>query len=301
MVTGGDDKKVNVWAVGRPSCFMSLSGHTTPVDCVQFNQVEELVCAGSRAGALKVWDLEAAKLIRTLNGHKYSIRCVDFHPYGDFLVSGSLDSSIKIWDSRKKGCLYTYNGHKSSVNSVRFSPDGNWIASGGDDASVKIWDIRVGRVLKDFTDHVNAVNCVEFHPREFLLATGGSDRAVHIFDMEHLNLISSERDLGSVRALCFNPGVSDVECLFAGIRDYLKVIGWEPSRLFDSVPVNWGKICDISIAQNQLVSKIIMRDLVEVFVEVVCIFWLPLWRRTERQRRYKLEYKYIWIVSPHLA
>lgn len=66
MVTGGDDKKVNVWAVGRPSCFMSLSGHTTPVDCVQFNQVEELVCAGSRAGALKVWDLEAAKLIRTL-------------------------------------------------------------------------------------------------------------------------------------------------------------------------------------------------------------------------------------------
>lgn len=99
----------------------SLSGHSTPVDCVRFSITEEQVwrycfkfvkllhiqnftlyiyefqvCAGSAAGALKIWDLESAKMLRTLTGHRASIRCVDFHPYGDFLASGSSDSGIKV-------------------------------------------------------------------------------------------------------------------------------------------------------------------------------------------------------------
>ncbi|CAG9825800.1 unnamed protein product [Phaedon cochleariae] len=252
MVTGGDDKKVNLWAIGKQSCFMSLSGHTTPVDCVQFNQLEELVCAGSRAGALKVWDLEAAKLVRTLNGHKYAIKCIDFHPYGDFLVSGSADSSIKMWDTRKKGVLFTYNGHKGTVNSVKFSPDGQWIATGGEDSSLKIWDLRVGRVLKDFQEHINPVTCVEFHPHEFLLASGSIDRSVNFYDLENFNLVSTEPEIGAVRCLCFNP---DGECMFTGTRDYLKVVGWEPNRLYDSIPVYWGRVSDISTATNQLVCR----------------------------------------------
>jgi len=63
---------------------------------VQFGHTEELVCAGSQTGTLKIWDLEAAKIVRTLTGHKSTIRCMDFHPYGDFLTSGSLDTSIKV-------------------------------------------------------------------------------------------------------------------------------------------------------------------------------------------------------------
>ncbi|RZB38685.1 katanin p80 WD40 repeat-containing subunit B1, partial [Asbolus verrucosus] len=263
MVTGGDDKKVNLWAIGKQSCFMSLSGHTTPIECVQFNQFEELVCAGSRAGALKVWDLEAAKLVRTLNGHKNSIKCMDFHPYGDFLASGGADSAVKMWDSRKKGCIFTYNGHKATINSIKFSPDGHWIASGSDDSTLKIWDLRVGRVLKEFGEHLDAVTCVEFHPHEFLLASGSADRSVQLFDLENFNVVSSERDLGLVRCLCFNP---DGECLFVGVRDYLKVVGWEPNRLFDSVPVNWSRVNDISIAQNQLVGASFHLTNVQVYV-----------------------------------
>uniref|UniRef100_A0A1Y1KUQ5 Katanin p80 WD40 repeat-containing subunit B1 n=1 Tax=Photinus pyralis TaxID=7054 RepID=A0A1Y1KUQ5_PHOPY len=263
MVTGGDDKKVNLWAIGKQSCFMSLSGHTTPIECVQFNHVEELVCAGSRAGALKVWDLEAAKLVRTLTGHRDSIKCVDFHPYGDFLVSGGSDSTIKLWDSRKKGCICTFPGHTTTVNSLKFSPDGQWIASGGEDSRIKIWDLRVGRVLKEFTEHMNSVTCVEFHPHEFLLASGSTDRSVHFFDLENFNVVSTERDVGSVRCLWFNP---DGECLFTAVRDYLKVIGWEPNRLYDSVPVNWGRICDISTAQHQLVGASFHLTTVTVYV-----------------------------------
>ncbi|XP_035210369.1 katanin p80 WD40 repeat-containing subunit B1-like [Stegodyphus dumicola] len=142
MVTGGEDKKVNLWAVGKSNCIMSLSGHTSPIECVKFGQCEDIVCAGSTNGAIKIWDLDAAKIIRTLLGHKGKVKCVDFHPYGDFVASGSSDSNIKLWDKRRKGSIFTYKGHNKSVNALKFSPDGRWIASGCDDGIIKSCFIR---------------------------------------------------------------------------------------------------------------------------------------------------------------
>ncbi|XP_069695123.1 katanin p80 WD40 repeat-containing subunit B1 isoform X2 [Periplaneta americana] len=252
LVTGGDDKKVNLWAVGKHNCIMSLSGHTTPVECVQFGHTEELVCAGSQTGALKIWDLEAAKIVRTLTGHKATIRCMDFHPYGDFLTSGSLDTSIKLWDIRRKGCIFTYKGHKMTVNSLKFSPDGQWIASAGEEGLVKLWDIRAGRLLKEFPDHGGPVTAVEFHPNEFLLASSSSDRTVNFWDLENFQLVSTtDRDCGAIRCIYFSPGG---ECLYAGSMDVLKVYGWEPARTYDTIPMGWGKVQDIATAQNQLIG-----------------------------------------------
>lgn len=74
----------------------SLGGHTTAIEAVRFSPTEELVCAGSAAGAVKVWDLEAARMVRTLTGHRGGIRALDFHPYGDFLATGSADTNIKV-------------------------------------------------------------------------------------------------------------------------------------------------------------------------------------------------------------
>lgn len=70
MVTGGDDKKVNVWSVGKPNAIMSLAGHTSAIECVSFDSNEQTVIAGSAGGTLKLWDLEQAKVARTLTGHR---------------------------------------------------------------------------------------------------------------------------------------------------------------------------------------------------------------------------------------
>ncbi|XP_050306763.1 katanin p80 WD40 repeat-containing subunit B1 [Anthonomus grandis grandis] len=268
MVTGGDDKKVNLWAVGKPSCFMSLSGHSTPVKCVQFNELEELVCSGSREGILKVWDLEAAKLVRTLDGHRLTIKSIDFNPYGQLLASSSVDGTIKVWDTRQRGVLNTYSGHRGPVNSVKWSPDGQWIASGGDDSTVKIWDWRVRRVVKEFNEHLQSVTSIEYHPKEFLLATAGKDCNVQLFDLENFNLVSSIRSTESdiravVHAIHFNP---EGDCLFGAVQGYLKILGWEPSRCFDTVHVPWGRLCDISTAQNQLIGASIKLTNVQVYI-----------------------------------
>lgn len=251
LVTGGDDKKVNLWAIGKQNCIMSLGGHTTPVECVKFCHTEDMVCAGSQAGVLKLWDLEAAKLFRSLTGHKSGIKCIDFHPYGDILASGSLDTSIKMWDNRNKSCIFTYKGHQQTVNSIKFSPDGQWIASGGEEGSVKIWDIRNGRVLEELNEHAGAVTDVEFHPHEFLLASSSADRTIDFWDLENFHMVSKTEKESSIRCLHFS---LDGKCLFAGCAEQLKVYGWEPARIFDTVTIGWGKVQDMATAQDQLIG-----------------------------------------------
>ncbi|KAF6214639.1 hypothetical protein GE061_009382 [Apolygus lucorum] len=254
LVTGGDDKKVNLWAVGKPSCIISLSGHMTPIECVRFGHTENTVCAGSVAGALKVWDLEACRLMRTLTGHKSSVRCVEFHPYGDFLTSGSKDTSIKLWDIRRKGCIFTYKGHTEAVNSLKFSPDGQWIASAGQEGIVKLWDLRMGRMLREFTEHTGPVNSVEFHPHEFLLASSSQDHSINFWDLEHFSLVSTTgRESSPSRCLLFS---NSGDVLFSGAHDMLRVYGWEPARTIRIKPVSWGKVRDmaISLADDKVIA-----------------------------------------------
>ena len=45
-------------------------------------------------------------------------------------------------------------------------------------------------------------------------------------------------------------------CLYSGSKDVLKVYGWEPIECYDTVPVAWGDVCDMSISNTQLVSRL---------------------------------------------
>ncbi|KAF6153436.1 hypothetical protein GIB67_003626 [Kingdonia uniflora] len=172
LVTGGEDHKVNLWAIGKPNAILSLSGHTSAIESVSFDSSEVLVAAGAASGTIKLWDLEEAKIVRTLTGHRSNCISVDFHPFGEFFASGSLDTNLKIWDIRRKGCIHTYKGHTRGVSAIRFTPDGRWVVSGGEDNVVKLWDLTAGKLLHDFKSHEGQIQCIDFHPHEFLLATG---------------------------------------------------------------------------------------------------------------------------------
>ncbi|XP_071958298.1 katanin p80 WD40 repeat-containing subunit B1-like [Antedon mediterranea] len=264
MVTGGEDKKVNMWAVGKPNCIMGLSGHTTPVECVRFSSSEELVVAGSQSGGLKIWDLEAAKIVRTLTGHKSNIKSLDFHPYGDFVASGSMDTNLKLWDVRRKGCIFTYKGHSGSVNCIRFSPDGRWIASASEDGLAKLWDLTAGKLLHDFHSHSAAVNCVEFHPNEFLFSTASNDRTVKFWDLETFELVSSSSGESSgIRSICFHPEGNHI---FTGSQDMLRVYSWEPVQCYDSLYMGWGKVADMAVSSQQIIGASFNQTNVAVYV-----------------------------------
>ncbi|KAG9452718.1 hypothetical protein H6P81_005622 [Aristolochia fimbriata] len=264
LLTGGEDHKVNLWAIGRPSSLLTLSGHTSPVDSVTFDSSEVLAVSGASTGALKLWDLEEAKILRTITGHRSNCTAVEFHPFGEFFASGSLDTNLKIWDIRRKGCIHTYKGHTDGINTIRFTPDGRWVVSGGEDNVVKLWDLTAGKLLHDFKFHEGRIRCIDFHPHEFLLATGSADRTVKFWDLETFELIGSAGPESSgVRSMIFHP---DGRTLFSGLEDGFKVWSWEPVRFHDAVDMGWSTLGDVSIHDGKLLGCSYHRSCVGVWV-----------------------------------
>ncbi|XP_056164483.1 katanin p80 WD40 repeat-containing subunit B1 homolog KTN80.4 isoform X2 [Syzygium oleosum] len=264
LVTGGEDHKVNLWAIGKPNAILSLSGHSSGIDSVSFDSSEVVVAAGAASGTIKLWDLEEAKIVRTLTGHRSNCISVDFHPFGEFFASGSLDTNLKIWDIRKKGCIHTYKGHTRGVNAIRFTPDGRWVVSGGEDNTVKLWDLTAGKLLHDFKFHEGQVQCIDFHPHEFLLATGSADRTVKFWDLETFELIgSSGPESTGVRCLTFNP---DGRTLLCGLHENLKVLSWEPILCHDTVDVGWSRLSDLNVHEGKLLGCSFNQSCVGVWV-----------------------------------
>ncbi|XXG86877.1 hypothetical protein AAC387_Pa11g1701 [Persea americana] len=264
LVTGGEDHKVNLWAIGKPNALLSLSGHTSAVESVSFDSSEVLVAAGAASGTIKLWDLEEAKIVRTLTGHRSNCISVDFHPFGEFFASGSLDTNLKIWDIRRKGCLHTYKGHTSGVNAIKFTPDGRWVVSGGEDNTVKLWDLTAGKLLHEFKCHEGQIQCIDFHPHEFLMATGSADRTVKFWDLETFELIGSAGpEATGVRSMAFN---SDGRTLLCGLHENLKVLTWEPVRCLDTVDVGWSKLSDLNVHDGKLLGCSYNQSCVGVWV-----------------------------------
>ncbi|CAH9088334.1 unnamed protein product [Cuscuta europaea] len=264
LVTGGEDHKVNLWSIGKPNAILSLSGHSSGIDSVNFDSSEVLVAAGAASGTIKLWDLEEAKIVRTLTGHRSNCISLDFHPFGEFFASGSLDTNLKIWDIRKKGCIHTYKGHTSGINAIRFTPDGRWVVSGGEDHTVKLWDLTAGKLMHEFKCHEGQIQCIEFHPHEFLLATGSADRTVKFWDLETFELIGSAGpETSGVRSMTFNP---DGKTLLCGLHENMKVISWEPIRCHDTVDVGWSKLSDLNVHEGKLLGCSYNQSCVGVWV-----------------------------------
>ncbi|XP_020155607.1 katanin p80 WD40 repeat-containing subunit B1 homolog KTN80.3 isoform X3 [Aegilops tauschii subsp. strangulata] len=260
LITGGEDQKVNLWAVGKPSAVLSLSGHTSPVESLSFDSSEVMIGAGAATGTIKIWDIKEAKVVRTFTGHRSNCASLDSHPFGEFFASGSSDTNMKIWDMRKKRCIHTYQGHTGRIDVLRFTPDGRWIVSGGADSSVKIWDLTAGKLLHDFRLHEGPINCLDFHPHEFLLATGSADKTVKFWDLETFELIGSSgpenyreyyMPASVVRSMTFN---SDGKALFCGLHENLKVLSWEPIICHDAVDVGWSTLADLNVQEGKLLG-----------------------------------------------
>ena len=79
----------------------SLSGHQSPVECVTFDNAEEVVVAGAAGGTIKLWDLEEAKGAHACIPQHHdvrasqlaSLRCIEHPPRSLKLATVPLQST----------------------------------------------------------------------------------------------------------------------------------------------------------------------------------------------------------------
>lgn len=243
LVTAGEDKKVNLFAIGKPASILSLGGHTSSVTSVSMDWQEQLVVAGTLQGVLKLWDLEQAKVIKTLPGHKSRITSLEFHPFGEFFASGSADVEVKLWDLRMKGCLQTYHGHTAQINDMKITPDGRWIASGSEDGTVKIWDMTAGRIINTI-EFVSPVVSIAFNPSEFVIASASFNQLM-VHDLQSFECISSYTipEHSQPDIIVFGPSGDDLLSISA---EKVTIISWDPvAKVTDSIAVPWRNVKDI--------------------------------------------------------
>lgn len=246
LATGGDDKRVNVWKVGKPNVMMSLAGHSSAVECLVFDKQEEVLVVGCAGGSMQVWNLEYRKMAGTLTGHRTACHAVEFHPYGEFFASGSADTNLKIWDLRRKSCIQTYKGHTGSISCIRFSPHGRWVATGGQDSKVKIWDLTAGKLMRDLDLHKGPINSVAFHPKEYYLATGSQDRTMQLWSLETFKSVGcTELGSSAVQAVKF---YVEEQTVISASQDALRIYSTENlNSPVDCIDVDWKGLQDMRL------------------------------------------------------
>jgi WD40 repeat protein len=153
IVSGSNDKTVQVWDALTGTQVALYRGHTNFVNTVAWSPDGKTIVSGSADGTVRVWDVATSKQMYVYRGHQASVNSVMWSPDSQRIASGASDKTVQILDATSGNRLYTYRGHTDVVSSVSWSPDGKHIASGSWDKTVQVWDSLTGNVLYTYNGY----------------------------------------------------------------------------------------------------------------------------------------------------
>ncbi|KAF9535760.1 WD40-repeat-containing domain protein [Crepidotus variabilis] len=135
LVSGSGDGAVRMWDMRTGQAHRTLTGHTGPVTCLQFDEIH--IASGSLDKTLKVWDLRTGGIFETIH-FDHAVTGLQFDSRK--IVTAAGENGIKVYNrtSRQTTTLLT-NGHTKPAQRLRYMD--RYLVSGGRDAKLKIWSI----------------------------------------------------------------------------------------------------------------------------------------------------------------
>lgn len=182
IITGSNDKNIQIRDIDTGKLISTLSGHTGAVYSLAI--WDNKLISGSSDKTLRIWDIESARLLTTILAHQnqiYSLSCQD-----NFLISSSLDKTIKIWNLEVKKILKIINLEISAWNICIYQ---NKIFAGFSDGSLRVYNLSNGSLLISQKEHSDAITSLKINNNN--VYTSSKDKTIKIWDSESLNVLKT--------------------------------------------------------------------------------------------------------------
>ncbi|EPT03313.1 hypothetical protein FOMPIDRAFT_89042 [Fomitopsis schrenkii] len=239
---GSGSGAVELWDVETQTKLRTMSGHSTQVGCLSWNQ--HILTSGCGDGSIWHHDVRIARhKVGELLGHVGEVCGLQWRMDGELLASGGNDNVVNIWDGRvgdvapgaRASARWTKRNHTAAVKAIAWCPwQPSLLASGGgtSDATVHIWNSTTGARLHSVTTP-SQVTSLQWspHKKEFLSTHGYPTNAVMVHAYPSMERVVEIRDAHDSRVLysAISPN-GDVVCTGAGDENLKFWRVWEAPK-----------------------------------------------------------------------
>ncbi len=249
LVSGSDDKTINIWKLKNRTKIRTLRGHKGIVYSVAINADGQTLVSGSGDKTIKIWNINTNKEINTLSGHKGLVNSVAISPDGKIIASGSYDKTIKLWNLTTGQEIKTLDAYNSAVLSVAFTPTNNQLVSAGADRKISVWNLNTYTKIRTLEGHKADVNAIAISPNGDFLASVDDNKNIKVWKLNIGKEIRPlEGHLGDVNAVAFSP---DGKKIATGSDDKtVKIWNLETGEEIDSLNGNSGKVYAVAFSPD---------------------------------------------------
>ena len=144
--------------------------------------------------------------------------------------------------------------HTAGVISVQFHPRELLLVTGSADRTAMVWDLERFEPVSVCGPESTSVRCVEFHPDGTTLFAGALDSLrvgpLHSCVCCYMYIYVCVSCSCATLSLSLSLSLCVCVCVCVCVQTY----AWEPTVLHDKLSIHWGKVADMAVSGEQLVS-----------------------------------------------
>ena len=249
IVSGGDDKAVNIWDANSGELLASLKGHSGWVTSVSISADNQILVSGSSDKKIRLWNPITGKNLKTLSGHSDWVNTVAISPNKNIIASSSNDKKIKLWRPDTGKIWRTLTGNSEYIRTIATDTNGHILVSSGNNKTIQVWDLIRETVLQTLAGHSGFVRTLALSSDGKVLASGSDDHTIKIWDLIHGNLIRTlTGHANSVRAVSVS---DDGSVLVSGSDDHtIKIWDLKTGELLKTLTDHSASVTSVSISAN---------------------------------------------------